>query len=227
MDAVRRDIDPRNLLDDLVDLGDHDTVLERRRLHHGRRVLGVRTGVEISVAIGADGGDQRDLRRQIDEVAGEQFEIGVDRAQLDLAAEQHARDAGRLRPGIGIVELLRDTAVEQVEMLGENDARLHHVQIMDPGEVDGEERAAEQIGLLLVVAFQADPITWPENSLKQARGVSGFHDLAAGKRGARGDAGITRGTVVLPARHGLCSSARLTATVQSATGAPVVSIKFM
>ena len=98
MDPIRRDVDPRNGVDDLVDLCDHDAVLERRRLDHGRSVLGVRAGVEISLAVGADGGDQRDVRREVDEVAGKQFEIGMNRAQLDLAAEQHARDARRLRP---------------------------------------------------------------------------------------------------------------------------------
>ena len=109
-----------------------DAVLERGRLDDGRRVLGVRAGIEIAVAVGADGGDQRDVRRKIDEVAGEQLEIGVNGAELDLAAEQHARDARRLRTGIGIVELLRDAAIEQVEMLRQHDAGLHHVQIIAP-----------------------------------------------------------------------------------------------
>ena len=132
MHAVGRDVDARHLVDDLVDLGDHDTVLERGRLDDGRRVLGVRAGIEVAVAVGADRGDQRDVRRQVDEVAGEQLEIGVDRAELDLAAEQHARDARRLRTGIGIIELLRDAAVEQVEMFRQHDAGLHHVQIVAP-----------------------------------------------------------------------------------------------
>ena len=116
-----------------------DTVLERRRLDDRRRVFGVRAGVEVSVAIGADRGDQRDVRGKVDEVAGEQLEIGMNRAQLDLAAEQHARDARRLRTGIGVVQLLRDAAVEQVEMFGQHDAGLHHVQIVHLGKIDREQ----------------------------------------------------------------------------------------
>ena len=45
--------------------------LKARGLDDRRRVLGVRSRIEIAVAVGADRGDQRDLRRQIDEIAGE------------------------------------------------------------------------------------------------------------------------------------------------------------
>ncbi|MGY4455572.1 hypothetical protein ACVWZR_010232 [Bradyrhizobium sp. i1.3.1] len=217
MDAVRRDIDPRNRLDDLVDLGDHDAVLERRCLHHGGRVLGVRAGVEVAVTVGADGGDQGDVRGEIDEVAREQFEIGVNCSQLDLAAEQHARDARRLRPGIGIVEPLRDPAVEQVQMFGQNDARLHHVQIVDLGQIDRQQRAAQEIRLLLVVAFEANPVARPDHGLQQARCVGCFHDLAVGQAGTGRNAGIARGAVVLPARHDLGPFAAL-APLQSDPG---------
>ena len=124
------------------------------------------------------------LRREVDEVAGEQLEIGVDRAELDLAAEQHARDARRLRAGIGIVEPLRDAALEQVEMLRQHDARLHHVQIVDLGEIDGEKRGGEQIRLLLVVALQADPIARPNDGFQQARRVARLDDLALRQPGA-------------------------------------------
>ena len=65
--------------------------LEGGRLDDGRRVLGVRAGIEIAVAVGADGGDQRDVRRQIDEVAGEQLEIGMNGAELDLAGRNSMR----------------------------------------------------------------------------------------------------------------------------------------
>ncbi len=49
------------LVDDLADLRDDDAVLERGRLDHGRRVLGVGAGIEVAVAVGAHGGDQRDV----------------------------------------------------------------------------------------------------------------------------------------------------------------------
>jgi len=60
--AIRRNVDARHPVDDFINLGDHDTVLERRRLDDRRRVLGVRAGVEVAIAIGADRGDQRDVR---------------------------------------------------------------------------------------------------------------------------------------------------------------------
>ena len=71
-------------------------VLEGGRLDDGRRVFGVGPGVEIAVAIGADRRDQRHMRRQVDEVAGEQLEIGVDGAELDLPGVQQPRDAAAL-----------------------------------------------------------------------------------------------------------------------------------
>ncbi len=95
-------------VDDLAHLRDHDAVaLKAGRLDDGRRVLGVGAGVEIAVAIGAHRGDQRHLRRQVDEVAGEQLEIGVDGAELDLPPNSMRAIAGRLRAGVGKVEPLR------------------------------------------------------------------------------------------------------------------------
>ena len=101
---VAGDIDARHLVDDLVHLRDDEAALEARRLDDRRRVFGIGAGIEIAVLVGADRGDQRHLRREVDEVAGEELQIGMDGAKLDLAAEQHARDARRLRAGIGIVE---------------------------------------------------------------------------------------------------------------------------
>ena len=125
----------------------------------------------------------------------------MDRAELDLAAEQHARDARRLRAGIGVVELLRDAAVEQVEMLRQHDAGLHHVQIVHLGEIDRKQRAAEQIRLLLVVALQANPVARPDDGFQQPRGVARLDDLAARQLRAGFDAGIARFAVTLPGRR--------------------------
>ena len=58
----------------------------------------VYAGIEVAVAIGADRRDQRHVGGQIDKIAGEEFEVGVNCAELDLAAEQHAGDARGLRP---------------------------------------------------------------------------------------------------------------------------------
>ena len=129
------------------------------------------------------------LRRQVDEVAGEQLEIGVDRAELDLAAEQHARDARRLRPGIGIVEPSGDAALEQVEMLGQHDARLHHVEIVDLAGSRSARARGEQIRLLLVVALQADPVARPQHGSEEGAHILKRDVLAARMRRRRREYG--------------------------------------
>ena len=77
-------------VDDLVDLRDHDAALERGGLDDRRRVFGVRAGVEVAVRVGRLRRDQRDPRRQVDEVAREQLEVGVDRADPDAARRRPA-----------------------------------------------------------------------------------------------------------------------------------------
>jgi hypothetical protein len=83
------------------------------------------------------------------------------------------------------------------------------VQIIDLGEIDSQQSAAQKIRLFLVVAFEADPVTWPDHGFQQARGVVRRHDLAKRKSGAGRNARIACGAVVLPARHALCSFAAL------------------
>ncbi|MET4244312.1 hypothetical protein ABIB07_007581 [Bradyrhizobium sp. RT10b] len=78
--------------------------------------------------------------------------------ELDPAAEQHARDAGRLRARIGEVEAPRDSLVEDVEVGGQDHPRLHHVQVMDILGVEVRERRGEDVGLLLIIALQAHPV---------------------------------------------------------------------
>ena len=102
-------------------------------------------------------------------------------------------------------------------MLWQNDTRLHHVQIVDLGQIDRQQRAAQEIRLLLVIALQANPVTRPDHGLQQARDVVCLNDLAAGKASSRRNARIARGSIVLPARHDLCSFAAL-APLQSDPG---------
>ncbi|MHC2329471.1 hypothetical protein ACVI3S_007491 [Bradyrhizobium diazoefficiens] len=82
----------------------------------------------------------------------------MDRAELDLAAEQHARNARRLRARIGKVEPPRDALLEDVEMGRQDHAGLHHVQVADLSGVEVRKRRGEDVGLLLVVALQAHPV---------------------------------------------------------------------
>jgi hypothetical protein len=51
-------------------------------------------------------------RCQVDKITSEQLKIDVHRPQFDFAAEQHPRDACRLRPGIGVIEPASDTLLE-------------------------------------------------------------------------------------------------------------------
>ena len=90
---VAGNIHARHLVHQLVDLRDHDAVLERGGLDDRGRVLGVRAGVQIALRIGGLRGHQRDMRRQVDEIAAEQFEISVDRADAYLLLAHHARQS--------------------------------------------------------------------------------------------------------------------------------------
>ncbi len=88
----------------LVDLRDHDAARKSRGLDDGRRVFGVGAGVEVALRIGRLRGDQRHLGREVDEVAREQFEVGVDRTDLDAAARHQLGQARALRPREAEVE---------------------------------------------------------------------------------------------------------------------------
>ena len=120
------DVDPRqvaDVVDDLVDLRDHDAVAEGGGLDQRRRVFGARAGVEVACAVGLEAGDEHDVRRQVDVQAPIELDVGVDRADLEHAVLQELRDAQALRAGVGEVELAGDAALEQVELLGTADAR--------------------------------------------------------------------------------------------------------
>ena len=79
----------------LVDLGDHDAAAEGRGLHDGGGVFGVGAGVEVALGVGAVRGDQRDLGREVHEVAGEQLQVGVDGTDLDAAPVRPDAPGGR------------------------------------------------------------------------------------------------------------------------------------
>ena len=72
----------------LVDLRDHDPVAESGGLDDRRGVLGVRTCIEVALGVGRLGGHQRDGRHEVDEEAGVELEVGVDRTDAQLAIGQ-------------------------------------------------------------------------------------------------------------------------------------------
>ncbi len=87
-DPVRRNIDARQDIHNFIDLGNHDPAAEGGCFHNRRRIFGIRPGVQIAVAVGCLRGDQRYPRRQIHEVAAEQFQISMNRADVELAGAE-------------------------------------------------------------------------------------------------------------------------------------------
>ena len=104
IDPIARNVHARQLVHDLVDLRDDDAALEGGRLDNHRRVLGIGPGIEIAGGVGRLGADQTDARREIDEIAPEKFEIGMDRADGDAVFADQLGQPSRLRPGEGKIE---------------------------------------------------------------------------------------------------------------------------
>jgi hypothetical protein len=80
--------------------------------------------------------DQRDLGREVDEIAREQLEVGMDRADLDRAGRHELGQPSALRPGEAEVEPPRDAVLEDVEVLRQGEHGLHHVQAVHPLRID-------------------------------------------------------------------------------------------
>src|SRR5271156_1140724 len=118
VNPIAGDVHPRQLVNDLVDLCDDNSALERSRFDHGWRILRVRTHVQIARTVGAASNGQGDVRCKVDEIACEQLDIGVDRAEFDLSRLQDPRYRVALRSGEGKIELLCDTFLEKVDVLG-------------------------------------------------------------------------------------------------------------
>jgi hypothetical protein len=123
------------------------------------------------------------------------------RAEFDLAAIQHLRDAGALRAGIGIIEPPGDAGLEHVQVLRQHDAGLDHMEIVDLAGIAGAEAAGEAIGLFLVVAFETDAIPGPQDRFEQVDHGAGRHDFAFGMGAPRLDANIAGLPLATPLGH--------------------------
>ena len=150
----RRDVHPRQLVHNFVDLHDNHPVVESRRLDNGRRVFGIRTGVEIAVAVGLLGANQRHVRHQIREHPRVEFYIGVNGADLELAVFEELRQAYALRTSESKIEFASDAPLEQRQMFRAADARDQEVQVMDLPRIDLDERTRQEVRLLLVVPLK-------------------------------------------------------------------------
>ncbi len=75
------------------------------------------------------------------------------------------------------------------------------MKIVDLARIDRGERGGEEIGLFLIVAFEADAVERPYDSLKQSDRMVARNDLAARQRGARGETLAPRRPTGVPLPH--------------------------
>ncbi|MCY1243286.1 hypothetical protein D9M72_562940 [compost metagenome] len=104
----------------------------------------------------------------------------MDRAHLELPVLQELRDADALRPRVREIQLARDAAFEQVEMLDPAHARNDHVERIHARRIDLRERARQEVSLLLVVAFQHHAVAGRQHGLQEGDDVAGRDHLAVG-----------------------------------------------
>jgi len=83
----------------------------------------------------------------------------------------------------------------------QDDPRLHDVQIVNLGPVNAGQDLGEEIRLLLVVAFEADPIAGPDDGFKKRLGLFRRDHFATGVARSRFDAGRSLAALLLPFCH--------------------------
>ena len=152
----------------------------------------------MPVGVGAYRRDQSDVGGQVDEVAGEELQVGVDRAEFDLTVKQHPRDPRRLWPRIGIVEPSGYAALEYIQVLGQHDARLHHVEIVDIRRIEISKGGGENVRLLLIIPLEADPVTGLQHGSEEGSHILKRDVLAARMDAAGANTVRSGGPLLLP-----------------------------
>ena len=159
IDPRAGNIDARQLVDDLVDLRDHDAVAKRGGFDDGRRVLGVRAGVEIAVPVGllgahaarrAASGPRTCARR-----ARRTCRSRRSRACRPRAAARRAGSAARRTRNRPCARCRARTASRCSGRLMLEISRCMSCTLL---RIDLRERARQKVGLLLVVAFERDAV---------------------------------------------------------------------
>src|SRR5579862_266602 len=84
-----------------------------------------------------------------------------------------------LGSGKGKIELGRDAFFEHVEMLGQRQHRLHHVQVMHHRCINARQCLGKEVRLLLIVALEADAIARLDDCLQQGDDIGSLDDLVA------------------------------------------------
>ena len=139
----------------------------------------------LPCCVGRLRGDKGNVGREIDEVAPEELEVGVDRADLDLPVLDELREARALRSGKREVDLLRQSLLEQLHVARQCEHGLHDVQIAHTLRRTACKRLGKEIRLLLIVALEADAVARLDHGLHQLCGAGGIDPLALRERGAR------------------------------------------
>jgi hypothetical protein len=94
----------------------------------------------------------------------------------------------------------RAMPLEYVQVRGQRQHRLHHVQVMHAGRIEVGQRLGEEIGLLLVVALQADLVAWLQQCVQQLAYVAGGDLASPGPRRGTFQAGLATAFQRIPAR---------------------------
>jgi len=70
--------------------------------------------------------------------------------------------------------------LEEIEMFAPADRRDEKVDVVELGRVGLDERARQEIGLLLVVAFERDAVAGLDDGFERRDDVAAFQDLSVG-----------------------------------------------
>ena len=142
------------------------------------------------------------------------------------------RQPRTLRAGEAEVQLRGDAGVEQVEVLGQRQHRLQHVQVVHALRVELHQRLGQEVGLLLVVAFQADAVAGFDHRFEQRPDGIGAQQLAAQPPAERlpgacqACRSVVGAGVPVPVGHGMgqrVGDQRTTKSSQTTTGAITVT----
>ena len=86
-------------------------------------------------------------------------------------------------------------------MFRQRQNRLDHVQVMHPLRADRREGLRQKIGLLLIVALEADPVARLQHRFQQRPRLGRRHQLGAGQVGGALQARIPVAGLAVPVRH--------------------------
>jgi hypothetical protein len=104
-------------------------------------------------------------------------------------------------PGEREIELSGDPFLEQVEMLGQHDAGLHNVEIVQYLGIGFGQARRQEVRLLLIVTFEADAIPGPDHLFEQCGHVIGCQDLTLGEFATCLETIVADAPLALPINH--------------------------